>query len=109
MGRGFRRNRHRYGHWHWGPPSPWRRHRRGPAIVGGIIGGVIGSIAAAAERGETAETKKAIEHVLKEVTSAPEGAEVYLKVDEFRVLKDHDLIQYKESVPYCMDRIIKVS
>jgi hypothetical protein len=91
----------------------------GHGMLGGIVGGIIGNaIENAAEKptpaptpAKPAESKPAtpgLEEVLKRVTQVPVGGTVYLKVEEYRVLTDKGLIQYKETVPYCMDRIIEV-
>lgn len=81
-------------------------------IVGGIIGGAIVNSIEDSEPREAPtppkESKSSLETILKRVTTTPTGAKVYLSLEEFRVLKDNNLIVYKESIPYCMDRIVEV-
>jgi hypothetical protein len=97
---------------------PSRGRSFGGNVLGGIVGGLIGSaIANSTEEEKPVEkspTPKPIaasselENVLKRVTQVPVGGTVFLKVEEFRVLTDKGLVNYKETVPYCMERIIEV-
>ena len=104
----------------WGPPINRRvvhHHHSGPGgFLGGIVGGVIGgAIVNSMDKPDVVVVEKKVEEkksdlqsVLGRVTSVPTGAKVYLSLDEFRVLSDNNLIVYKDSVPYCMDRIVEV-
>ena len=95
----------------------------GGNVLGGIVGGLIGhAIANSAEEkkpvekptSKPTEAPKAatpaltLEVVLKQVTQVPTGGTVYLKIEEYRLLQCNQLIVYKETIPYCLDRIIEV-
>lgn len=97
-----------------------RRREFGGNVLGGIVGGLIGNAIAHADDDHkpAATTPKPVvaakpvvpvlEEVLKRVTQVPVGGTVFLKVEEYRILQDKNLIQYKETIPYCMERIIEV-
>ena len=97
-----------------------RRHRHGRdrargfggGLVGGIVGGMIsGAIVSSGNQGSSKSSpapSPALEAVLKRVTQVPVGGTAFLKVEEYRLLADKGLIQFKETVPYCMERIIEV-
>jgi len=92
-------------------PGPPRRHGSrgfGGSFVGGIVGGFVGSAIANSGDSGPAQSSPTLEAVLKRVTQVPVGGTAFLKVEEYRILADKGLIQFKDTIPYCMERIVEV-
>lgn len=116
----MRMGRHR-GHRGWGPPRNrpiiihrhGRRHRGG-GFLGGLLGGVIGgAVVNSLDRDNDRPPQRVdlpshLDEIIERVTEVPEGATVYLKIEEFRALTDKNMITYQDTVPYCMGRKIEV-
>lgn len=106
----------------WGPPHNrpviihrhgYRRRVGGGGFVGGLVGGVIGGIIGSSSNKESRESERDylpsyLEEIVERVTEVPEGATVYLKIEEFRALTDKNMVTYQDTVPYCMGRKIEV-
>lgn len=109
--------------WHrrrgWGPPRNRRvviHHGGGGGFLGGLVGGVVGGVigsSAGRDRGHDHPPQRVhlpsyLDDIIERVTEVPEDATVYLKIDEFRVLVDKNMITYEGKDPYCMGRRIEV-
>lgn len=100
----------------WGPPRNRRiiHHHGGGGFVGGLVGGVIGGAIVNSmdndDRGpsQRVDLPSNIEDIIDRVVQVPEGATVYLKIEEFRVLTDKNMISYHDTVPYAMGRRVEV-
>lgn len=102
----------------WGPPRNRRvvihRHGGGGGFLGGLVGGVIGgAVVNSMDRDDRRPVERVdlpshLDDIIDRVTQVPEGATVYLKIEEFRVLTDKNMITYEDTVPFCMGRKVEV-
>lgn len=106
---------HRRG-WGWGPPRNRRVviHHGGGGFLGGLVGGVIGgAVVNSMDRDDRGPPQRVdlpahIDDIIDRVVQVPEGATVYLKIEEFRALSDRNMISYKDTIPFCMGRRVEV-
>jgi len=111
---GWHRGHRGYG---WGPPRNRRVviHHGGGGFLGGLVGGVIGGAVVNSmdhdhDRGppQRVDLPSSIDDIIDRVVQVPEGATVYLKIEEFRALSDRNMISYKDTIPFCMGRRVEV-
>lgn len=100
----------------WGPPRNRRviHHHGGGGFVGGLVGGVIGGAIVNSmdnddhRPAERVDLPSHLDDIVDRVVQVPEGATVYLKIEEFRVLTDKNMVSYKDTIPYTMGRRVEV-
>lgn len=105
----------------WGPGPyrrPWGPWGRGPGLLGEVIGSTIGTVVGNAINGPEPSyngppivvgSANAYDDIIKYVTSAPEGAEVHLPLDDFNILVQKNVVVYgADKLPYVLGRKITV-